>query len=574
MSGKSSARLLTLSTPVEHRNVELRTLDSCSPVSELVDFFRGLPAAGLTSAAIDQAVGRFGLSRATLFRRYRQFQERPQLSTLINHRKPHHRSRHITAEQERIVEDVRKRFFKQYPEGSLVKLGATINGALAAGKLPQISQSTVRRRWRELSEQERFSARNGKRAGREKHGLLRGHTPTRSFPLERVQIDHTLCDIELVHPETGEPIGRPWITIVLDEFSRAALSFILSFEAPSSTTVALALARAVSPKDKWLLDLELGVPWPFAGVPSSIYTDNGSDFCSKAMADGCAEWGIPKPEKRPKGEPQYGGIIERIIGTVMKETAMLPGAIARQVSANKDKRSARKSTMTIEDYERHLAEWFHGYHKRTHATLGVSPAAKWDNALCGQGGRAIPAPRVITDTRKFFIDFLPSTTRQLKRYGFTWDRVFYRSDNLDFFARRDPTERFVIRRNPLDIRRIFVWHAEEKRHYEVMAEDPLMPRTLFYLRLAKAHNVDHAVAQTTDNIVRSYEHLLDAERSRSTRKGRKVAQRNDERQRRSDDLTRGIFGADRPEEAVPEVEQPVVATAPRVRPQLKVTILR
>ena len=551
----------TALVPINRHNTEIVALDTHQRARELAAFFRELSRAGLVGTAVAEATNRFGISRATLFRRYDLFVARPRISTLITHRKPRLSVRGTSADQDTVIENIRKRFFKQYPKGSIKRLCEATQGALAAEGLPVVSEATIRRRWQEVPYSERLAVRQGARAAREK-GLLRGHTPERTFPLERIQIDHTLCDIELVHPVTGEPIGRPWITIALDEYSRTCLAFVLSFEAPSATTVALTMVRAVSSKDQWLRDLKITAPWPFAGLPHSIYTDNGSDFCSKAMADGCAEWGIPAPEKRPKGSPQYGGIIERIIGTVMKETAMLPGAIARRVGTGRDEPKAPPSTFTIDDYERHLAEWFCHYHQRKHSTLDMSPARKWEEAFSGRGKRAIPAPRMVEDTRKLFIDFLPSTTRGLKRYGFSWDSIYYRSDNLAFFQNRSEDERYVIRRNPLDIRRIYVWHPDLKQHLEIMAEDPTIPPTLFYLRMAKAWNAAHEVEQDNHTIARTYNALLEMEKNRPTRKGRKSAQRNDERDRRAEQLTNQALGEQPAPEQIQSAPEMLLLQAP------------
>lgn len=44
-------------------------------------------------------------------------------------------------------------------------------------------------------------------------------------PLERVEIDHTLCDVHLVDERTGKRIGRPWLTLVVDHYSGAILGY-------------------------------------------------------------------------------------------------------------------------------------------------------------------------------------------------------------------------------------------------------------------------------------------------------------------------------------------------------------
>ena len=73
-------------------------------------------------------------------------------------------------------------------------------------------------------------------------------------PLAVCQIDHTPTDIHFVEVvnDAGMFVGRPYLTIVVDVFSRAILGFCLTIEKPSSLSVALCLAQALCPKDAWL----------------------------------------------------------------------------------------------------------------------------------------------------------------------------------------------------------------------------------------------------------------------------------------------------------------------------------
>lgn len=67
-------------------------------------------------------------------------------------------------------------------------------------------------------------------------------------PLERVEIDHTLCDVHLVDEKTRKPIGRPWLTLVVDHYSGAVLGYHLSMNPPSAASVIAALRHAILPK--------------------------------------------------------------------------------------------------------------------------------------------------------------------------------------------------------------------------------------------------------------------------------------------------------------------------------------
>ncbi|MDQ1538730.1 MAG: putative transposase [Actinomycetota bacterium] len=52
--------------------------------------------------------------------------------------------------------------------------------------------------------------------------------------------------------------------------------------------------------------------------------DNAGEFKSEALRRGCEQHGI-KLDYRPPGEPHYGGIVERVIGTMMQMIHELPG---------------------------------------------------------------------------------------------------------------------------------------------------------------------------------------------------------------------------------------------------------
>ena len=52
-------------------------------------------------------------------------------------------------------------------------------------------------------------------------------------PFEIGHIDHTELDLELVSSDTGRPLGRPWLTLLVDAFSRRTLAFYLTFDPPS-----------------------------------------------------------------------------------------------------------------------------------------------------------------------------------------------------------------------------------------------------------------------------------------------------------------------------------------------------
>jgi putative transposase len=120
------------------------------------------------------------------------------------------------------------------------------------------------------------------------------------------QCDHTRADVLLVD-QHGELIGRPWLTTVIDSYSRCIMGINLGFDAPSSQVVALALRHAILPK-QYGAEYKLHCEWGTYGKPEYFYTDGGKDFRSNHLAEIGAQLGfVPKLRSRPS----EGGIVER-----------------------------------------------------------------------------------------------------------------------------------------------------------------------------------------------------------------------------------------------------------------------
>lgn len=114
------------------------------------------------------------------------------------------------------------------------------------------------------------------------------------------QADHTLLDI-LVQQEDGEP-GRPWLSIVIDDYSRSIAGYYLTWDAPSAIQTALALRQAIWRKTEPL--------WTICGIPDILYVDNGSDFTSQHIEQVAADLKIRLAFSIP-GKPRGRGKVER-----------------------------------------------------------------------------------------------------------------------------------------------------------------------------------------------------------------------------------------------------------------------
>jgi putative transposase len=244
-------------------------------------------------------------------------------------------------------------------------------------------------------------------------------TPRSRKALAIVQMDHTMVNVMVVDEVLRQSMGRPWITIAFDIATRVVLGFALRLGPPSATSVGLALTMACLPKDQWLKDRDLDLNWAPFGVPTLVHVDNGKDFHSLALTRGCERYGISL-DYRPPGRPQFGGHIERYLGTLMRRIHGLPGTIFSNPTARGLYKSEARATMTMSELERWIALEIAGkYHQYVHRGVHAIPAQLWDRSI-----RRI-SPTVVADAERFVIDFLPAETRRVGRNGFQIHRFCY-----------------------------------------------------------------------------------------------------------------------------------------------------
>ncbi|MCB8044232.1 DDE-type integrase/transposase/recombinase [Microbacterium oxydans] len=94
-------------------------------------------------------------------------------------------------------------------------------------------------------------ADGGDAAYRDKFELV--YRRSTSAPNEQWQMDHTLLDVMILN-DRQQPV-RPWLTIVLDDYSRAIAGYALGVSAPTAEHSALAIHQAVARKrnPKWVV---------------------------------------------------------------------------------------------------------------------------------------------------------------------------------------------------------------------------------------------------------------------------------------------------------------------------------
>jgi putative transposase len=257
------------------------------------------------------------------------------------------------------------------------------------------------------------------------------------------------------------------------------------------------------------------------GKPGAIHLDNAPEFHSEALRRGCEQYGIAR-HYRPADEPHFGGVIERLIGTAMGMIHELPGTTFSNPRQRGAYDSGAAAFLTLAELERWLALAIAGpYHQTAHGTLKEPPAARWADGIARHG-----VPPTVRDPRAFLIDFLPVIRRTIQRMGFVIDHVTYYADVLKpWIARRDRLERFVIRRDPRDLSRVWVLDPEGVGYVEVpyrMASRPAI--TVWEQRRAVARLREQGRARVDEAaLFRAIEQMraLTATAARASRRARR-----------------------------------------------------
>ena len=199
--------------------------------------------------------------------------------------------------------------------------------------------------------------------------------------------------------------------------------------------------------------------WKVWGLPKKIHVDNGMDFRTETLKRACLEYGITL-EYRPVRVPNYGGHIERLIGTLMRESHQLAGTTFSNIKEKDNYKSVNKASFTFDELEEWLLNLIVNiYHKRIHRGIEMRPEDKWDLGIFGNGREHIGCglPDIPVDKERLMLDFMPFTYRTIQANGVTWDGVRYfdfclapfigKSENgksCEYLFRRDPRNVAVI----------------------------------------------------------------------------------------------------------------------------------
>jgi len=422
------------------------------------------------TAAVHVAAKASGVTARTIWNWINIYTERYQLSDLAPRRSRKRASR-IGKKQEKIIQEVIETFWLKKQKPTQAAAIKKIHDLCKAAKLDPPAPNTIRARIRAVDKRLAMEKREGKRAAKYKYGEIKGHFPDADFPLAVVQIDHTELDVELVDDEHRLPLGRPWLTLAIDVYSRMVTGMYLSLDHPSAFSVGMCIQHSVLTKEAELDALGIEDSWPVWGKMRTLHFDNGKDFRSKTIETACKEQNIGI-QFRPVKTPHFGAHIERLLGTISKKVHELPGTTFSNILKKGEYNSAKNAVLTLDEARRILTRFIVGeYHERFHKGIQMSPKEKWRKGTLGDGKtKGTGLPDKIGDPESFRIDFLELTERTVTRDGIVWDHIHYFAPFMRPFIdskKGGRAVKFKLRRDPRDISQIYFLDPELKEYLAV-----------------------------------------------------------------------------------------------------------
>ncbi|WP_051428437.1 Mu transposase C-terminal domain-containing protein [Bacillus sp. J33] len=258
------------------------------------------------------------------------------------------------------------------------------------------------------------------------------HRREANYPNEIWQADHTLLDIVVLN-EKGKP-ERPWLTIILDDYSRAVAGYFLTFQAPSAIQTSLVLHQAIWKKSN--------PDWPICGIPEKFYTDHGSDFTSNHLEQVTIDLKINLIFSTV-GVPRGRGKIERFFLTVNQLFLQdLPGYLGNPNST---------SLLTFKELDEKLANFIiYNYHHRVHGTTKKEPILAWNDS-----GFLPNMPDNLESLDLLLLNV--AKPRKVHSDGIHFQGLRYTNTNLAAYV----GETVIIRYDPRDIAEVRVFYQDK-----------------------------------------------------------------------------------------------------------------
>ncbi|MBY8222920.1 DDE-type integrase/transposase/recombinase [Vibrio fluvialis] len=349
------------------------------------------------------------------------------------------------------------------------------NSTIVSGKIAKVSYEAFKKRIKKLPPYTVALKRHGKYYADKLFNYYEAvKMPTRI--LERVEIDHTPLDLILLDDELLVPLGRAYLTLLVDVFSGCIIGFHLGFKAPSYTAVSKAIIHSVKSKE-YVNELPIGLSnqWICHGKIENLVVDNGAEFWSKSLDQACIEAGINiiynkvrKPWLKPFVERKFGELIQGIVGWV-------PGRTFSNVLEKEDYDPQKDAVMRFSVFVEELHRWIIDVHNASADSRHTRiPNYHWKKS------EEVMPPPALTERDEIQFRVIMGVVHKgaLTSKGIKFKHLMYDNVALEHYRKQYPQSKDsrikTIKIDPDDLSRIFVFLEEREGYIEVPCKcDPL-----------------------------------------------------------------------------------------------------
>ncbi|WP_439673156.1 DDE-type integrase/transposase/recombinase (plasmid) [Cupriavidus necator] len=387
----------------------------------------------------------------------------------------------------------------QRPRRSVIEILGEANQQVAAENAwapgaPErpISRATLYRFLRSRPAIERLCATVG---AAEAHRMLSlskaNHSEDVQRPLQCVQSDHGQLDVMLVDEVTGEPVGRPYLSVMVCVATRMVVAWDVSLASPNEQTVLALLWQAMTgrPKgnqkpiadyagiDDGKADQPKELPRRLAhGQVEMLLFDRAKEFDSAAVQSACSDLDIVAMFC-PAYSPDRKGYVERFIGTINRSfISSLPGTTYGNPKERRGYDASANAALTISGLRAVVQVWVDTVYASTpHDGLnGATPENAWRKLAKGCRLDSLHSDEAVARACR------PRERRHIGKSGIKlFGNQRYASVELEgvrvqFGLHCEVTVRF----DPLDIGQIWVTHPQTQFELVVPNVDATYSRGL------------------------------------------------------------------------------------------------
>lgn len=515
----------------KENNLEQYSDEEWEQANQRYSIIKGLVYRSRSRLEVEEQAQKYNKGTNTLYTWIRTYENTGERSSLVPKKRGKKGSRLDTI-VDKIIDDILEVHYLSKQKTSFSKIYRLIKKECKKLELTPPHSNTVRNRIKAIDPKLAMKKREGYKKAHQAYNNFDGEFPEGNYPLDVVQIDHTPLDIILVD-EYGDPRGRPTLTLAIDVYSRMVTGFYLALQSPGYFNVSQCLLNSLLPKETFLRERGVEGEWNIMGTPRVIHVDNGQDLVGSDMQKVCDELDI-ELMKRPVANPQFGAHVERLFRTINEEIHNLKGTTFRSVEQKGEYNSIKEATYSLDYLKKWLTQFIVNiYHKRPHHGIGTTPENKYEQGLLGDEdnpGTGI-LPSRVENEEHLKILLLQTFYRTVQKDGITLDGVTYYSDVLRTWINskeKDGTKKkFKIKRDPLNIQKIYFYDPEIEEYFEVFYRKMHAPKmTLWDLNESKKYlKRKNILNYSEDDIFAAYDVLaeieIEAEESTKKKKLRK-----------------------------------------------------